>query len=138
MSGEEYFRLSLPKNSVVSFGGVQASIYVHDVRFDTAFSSPVLDVSYCFLDTKPLHVALSCHYTLHDPFDYFWSFPVSDAEYKLLKEIFNYCSRVTCCASSAERHTVTLPLEKHGVWKYFDHAILFPLYPNPTHPEFQS
>ena len=50
---------------------------------------------------------------------------------------------VTCCVFSTERHTVTLPVvtlpvESNRLWKYFDHAILFPLYPNPANPEVQQ
>ena len=137
LSGEEYFTLSFPKKSVAGTRPVRAIVYVHDIRFCTAFSSPVFDVSYCFLDENPIHVSLD-YFTMRNPFDPVWSLRVNDAEYELLKEIFKYFSTVTCCAFSSERHTVTLPVEKHRLWKYFDHAILFPLYPNPANPNIQS
>ena len=137
LSGEKYFTLSFPSKHVVGTPNVQALVYVHDVRFSTAFSSPVLDVSYCFLDTKPMHLTPDFA-AMHNHLGSCSSVMVDDAEYKLLKEIFNYFSSITCCTFSSERHTVTLPVENNRLWKYFDHAILFPLYPNLANPEFQK
>ena len=135
--GEKYFALSFPSKRIVGNPDVHALVYVHDVRFSTAFSSPVLDVSYCFLDTKPKHL-IPDFSIMQNSLGFTRSIMVNDAEYKLLKEIFNYFSTVTCCAFSTERHTVTLPVESNRLWKYFDHAILFPLYPNPANPEVQK
>ena len=33
---------------------------------------------------------------------------------------------------------MTLPIQEHRLWKYFDHAILFPLYPNPANPKVKA
>jgi hypothetical protein len=136
LCGEKYFTLFVPSKCVVSTPDIHALVYVHDVRFSTTFSSPVLDVSYCFLDTKPLHLTPD-FIAMHNHLSPCRSIMVDDTDYKLLKKIFNYFSTVTCCAFSADRHTVKLPVETHTLWKYFDHAILFPLYPNPASPEFQ-
>ena len=135
--GEKYFTLFVPSKCIMGTPDIRALVYVHDVRFSTAFSSPVLDVSYCFLDTKPMHLTPDFA-AMHNHLGSCRSIMVDDAEYKLLREIFNYFSTVTCCAISTDRHTVTLPVEKHVLWKYFDHAILFPLYPNPANLEFQK
>ena len=135
--GEKYFTLSFPCKRIVGNPDAYALVYVHDVRFSTAFSSPVLDVSYCFLDTKPKHL-LPDFSIMRNSLGTIRNIMVDDAEYKLLKEIFNYFSMVTCCAFSTERHTVSLPVESNRLWKYFDHAILFPLYPNPANPEVQK
>jgi hypothetical protein len=136
LCGEKYFTLFVPSKCVVSTPDIHALVYVHDVRFSTTFSSPVLDVSYCFLDTKPLHLTPD-FIAMHNHLSPCRSIMVDDTDYKLLKKIFNYFSTVTCCAFSADRHTVKLPVETHTLWKYFDHAILFPLYPNPANPKFQ-
>ena len=136
LCGEKYFTLFVPSKCVVSTPDIYALVYVHDVRFSTTFSSPVLDVSYCFLDTKPLHLTPD-FIAMHNHLNPCRTIMVDDMDYKLLKKIFNYFSTVTCCAFSADRHTVKLPIEKHTLWKYFDHAILFPLYPNPANPKFQ-
>ena len=135
--GEKYFTLSFPSKHRVGTPDVHALVYVHDVRFSTAFSSPVLDVSYCFLDTKPMHL-LPDFSIMQNSLSSTRNIMVDDAEYKLLKEIFNYYSTVTCCAFSTERHMVTLPVESNRLWKYFDHAIIFPLYPNPANPKVQK
>ena len=137
LCGDKYFALSFPSKRIVGTPDVHALVYVHDVRFSTAFSSPVLDVSYCFLDTKPMHL-LPDFSIMQNSLGSTRSIMVNDAEYKLLKEIFNYFSTVTCCAFSTERHTVTLPVESDRLWKYFDHAIIFPLYPNPANPKAQK
>ena len=135
--GEKYFTLFVPSKCIMGTPDIHALVYVHDVRFSTAFSSPVLDVSYCFLDTKPMHLTPDFA-AMHNHLSPSRSIMVDDAAYKLLKEIFNYFLTAICCAFSSERHTVTLPVEKHRLWKYFDHAILFPLYPNPANPNVQS
>ena len=137
LCGDKYFTLSFPSKRIVGTPDVHALVYVHDVRFSTAFSSPVLDVSYCFLDTKPMHL-LPDFSIMQNSLGSTRSIMVNDAEYKLLKEIFNYFLMVTCCAFSTERHTVTLPVESDRLWKYFDHAIIFPLYPNPANPKAQK
>ena len=134
--GEKYFALAFPS---MGKPDVHALVYVHDVRFSTAFSSPVLDASYCFLDTNPMCIELISEFAaMHDSLWPSWSVMVKDAEYTFLKEVFKYFSTVTCCALSTDRHTVTLPVEKHKLWKYFDHAILFPFYPNPANPKFEN
>ena len=38
------------------FDGAHALVYVHDLRFSTVLNSPLLEVSYCFLDTKTQHM----------------------------------------------------------------------------------
>ena len=134
--GEKYFTLAFESKRVIGSPDVYALVYVHDVRFNTAFSSPVLDVSYCFLDTKPKHLINFA--TMCNELGNVRSIIVDEAEYKLLKEIFNYFSTITCSALSTEKHTVTLPVERNRLWKHFDHAILFLLYPNPENPKFQK
>ena len=44
-------------------GAPNALVYVHDLRFSTVLNSPLLEVSYCVLDTKPqemIHVLQTC------------------------------------------------------------------------------
>ena len=135
--GEKYFTLAFESKRVIGTPDVYALVYVHDVRFNTSFSSPVLDVSYCFLDTKPKHLLINFATMCNEPANV-RSIIVDEAEYKLLKEIFNYFSTITCSTLSTEKHTVTLPVERNRLWKHFDHAILFPLYPNPENPKFQN
>ena len=130
LSGDKYFTLAFPSKRVLGSPDVYGLVFVHDVRFSVAFSSPVLDVSYCFLDTKPKHLLVDFGAMCRriGPTRSVW---VDDAEYKLLKEIFGYFSSTTYAAFSRERHTVSLPQEENQLWKHFDHAVLFPLYPNP-------
>lgn len=134
LNGEKYFTLSF---KFVGILDIHALVYVHDLRFSPVCASPALDVSYCFLDTKPSNL-LSRFEDLHSGLGSKKNIVVDDAEYKLLKEIFKYYSDISCCAFSTDRHTVNLPVQKHKLWKYFDHAILFPLYPNPANPNFQK
>ena len=44
--------LSFPSKRFANSPDVYMSlVYVHNLRFNTVFSSPALEVSYCFLDT---------------------------------------------------------------------------------------
>ena len=52
LSGIKYFTLSFPSRRVIGSRDVYALLCVYDVQFSIAFATPVLDVSYCFLDTK--------------------------------------------------------------------------------------
>ena len=137
LNGEKYFTLAFPSKRFIGSADVYGLVCVHDLRFGVAFSSPVLDVSYCFLDTKPKHLLVDFEAMCRriGPARSIW---VDDAEYKLLKEIFDYFSSTTYSAFSRERHTVSLPQEENRLWKHFDHAVLFPLYPNPENQQFQN
>ena len=137
LSGEKYFNLAFPSKRVIGSPDVHGVVFVHDVRFSVAFSSPVLDVSYCFLDTKPTHLLMDLA-TMIRELGRIRSVMVDDGEYKLLKEIFGYFSSTTYAAFSRERHTVSLPQEKNQLWKHFEHAVLFPLYPNPENQQFKT
>ena len=133
MKGQKLFTLFPPSQHLIGEPHF-ALVYVHNLRFSTAFSSPALDVSYCFLDTKLDHRSESCM----DIVGASTRIIVTDMEYKFLKDIFNFFSAITYCAFSSDKHTVTLPARYHGLLKHFDRAILFPLYPNPAHPNLQE
>ena len=137
LSGEKYFTLSFESKRFIGTPDVHALVYIHDVRFSPVFASPAIDVSYCFLDTKPPSL-LRGFYALHSGLGPTKNIIVDDAEYKLLKTIFKYYSAVTVCAFSTDRYTVKLPMQKHKLWKHFSNAVLFPLYPNPANPAFQK
>ena len=53
LDGHRVFTFSFPSKR---FDGAHALVYVHDLRFSTVFNSPLLEVSYCFLDTKTQHM----------------------------------------------------------------------------------
>ena len=137
LSGQKYFTLSFPSKRLRDSSDVYALVYVHDVRFSPVFTTPALDVSYCFLDTKPAHLTPEFR-AMHNCLGRTWNIMVDDAEYKFLKGAFSFFSTVTQCALSTEKHTVTLPVQKHKLWKHFDQAVLFPLYPNPANPTYQK
>ena len=137
LSGEKYFTLVFPSKRIIGSPDVYGVVYVHGVRFSVAFSSPVLDLSYCFLDTKPKHLIMDLA-TMIGEIVPVRSIMVDDGEYKLLKEIFGYFSSTTYAAFSRDRHTVSLPQEENRLWKHFDHAVLFPLYPNPENQKFKQ
>ena len=133
LSGEKYFTFSF-KSKRTGGPDVHALVYVHDVRFCPVFSSPAIDVSYCFLDTKP--PSLLCgFYALHSGLGPARNIMVDDAEYKLLKNVFKYYS---VCAFSTDRYTLKPQVQRHKLWKHFSTAMLFPLYPNPANPTFQK
>ena len=134
-SGEKYFTLSFPSKRIPGGPDVYALVYVHDIRFNITYSAPVLDVSYCFLDTKPKSLTWEFG-SMHNELGGSRNIMVDDAEYNLLKRIFHYFTACTYYTLAAEKHTVTLPPEKNRLWEHFSHAIFFPLYPNPEHPTY--
>ena len=136
-SGEKFFTLAFPSKNVAGAPDWYALVCIHDMRFSVTFSSPVLDVSYCFLDTKPRHLIMELAKMIRE-LGRIKNIMVNDGEYKLLKEIFGYFSSTTYSAFSRERHTVSLPQEKNRLWKHFEHAVLFLLYPNPENQKLKK
>ena len=116
---------------------IYALVYVHGLRFDTAFGSPLLDVSYCFLDTMPQNL-LSEFFLLHSQYSLSCDIKVDDAEYKFLKDVLKYFSSTLRCSFPCELNSITKKIVQQKLWERFDHAVLFPLYPNPANPTYKK
>ena len=114
-----------------------ALVYVHDLRFSTIFNSPLLEVSYCFVDTKPQHLVRK-FFPLHNQLCPSRDVMVDDAEYKLLKDLFKYFSCTMRHPFPKDLNKITKTIVDHNLWENFDHAVLFPLYPNPSNPTYQK
>ena len=105
-----------------------ALVYVHDLRFSTIFNSPLLEVSYCFLDTKPqkmifaLQTCLGCDIMV-DNVQYF-------------NDVFEHFSCTMRHQFPKDLNKITKTIVEHNLWEHFTHAVLFPLYPNPSNPRF--
>ena len=137
LNGQKIFTLSFPSKCFASSPDVYALVFVHNLRFSTVFSSPVLDVSYCFLDTKPQH--LLCDFQrLTNSFGHSCNVMVDDTEYKFLKVVFKYFSSIVRRPFPSDMSAIAKTIEKHKLWEHFDHAILFPLYPNPANSAHQK
>ena len=141
LNGQKIFTFSFPSRRFANSPDVYALMYVHNLRFSTVFSSPVLDVSYCFLDTKPQHLLRDFNRlanrllaSLGPSVDVM----VDDAEYKFQKDILRYFSSITRTPFPSNLNKVTKEIEEHKLWEHFDHAILFPLYPNPANSAYQK
>ena len=137
IKGEEDFTLAFPSKIFKGFPDVHAYVYVHDLRFSPVFGSPALDVSYCFLDEKTddiqfaiakVHLELGCTVNIR----------VDESEYSLVKDLFKQFSAITQCMFSTKKHSKTFSIESKKEWEHFDHAILFPLYPNPANSQFKK
>lgn len=137
LSGVRMFTLSFPSKRFVGAPDVYALVYVHNLLFSTVFASPALDMSYCFLDATPKHL-LPAFRTLQNHLGARLDIMVDDAEYKLLKDIFKYFTNSTQSVISIYKDKATLTAQEFGLWKYFDHALLFPLYPNLANPTYQK
>jgi hypothetical protein len=143
LDGHKFFTFSFPSKRLANSPDVYALVYVHNLRFNTVFSSPALDVSYCFLDTKPQHLLSEFHRMAYDQeLSNILGFPcsvmVNDAEYEFLKDVFKYFSSTIRCPFRSDLNIVTRTIEAHKLWEHFDHAILFPLYPNPANSTYQK
>ena len=137
LNGHKIFTFSFPSKQFLGSPDVYALVYVHGLRFDTVFGSPLLDVSYCFLDTMPRHT-LPKFISLHNQFCPSRDIIVDDAEYKILKEIFKYFSSTLRHPFPGHLNSITKKIVQHKLWERFDHAVLFPLYPNPANPTYQK
>ena len=137
LNGHKVFTFSFPSKRFIGSPDVYALVYVHGLRFDTVFGSPLLDVSYCFLDTMPPHTLPEIH-SLHNQLCPSQDIMVDDAEYKILKEIFKYFSSTLRHPFPGHLNSITKKIVQHKLWERFDHAVLFPLYPNPANPTYQK
>ena len=127
VKGKKYFTLiSTPLIKPYAF------IYVRNLRYCPDFCSPALDVSFCLLDTKSEDITFELVATLHSDHVHIM---VDDAEFMLLKKVFVHFSQ---CSYSTKEHPVTLPVEYEELRQHFNHAILFPLNPNPANKKFQK
>ena len=137
LNGHKVFTFSFPSKRFIGSPDVYALVYVHGLRFDTGFGSPLLDVSYCFVDTMPRHT-LPEFRSLHNQLCPSRDIMVDDAEYKFLKEIFKYFSSTLRHPFPGHLNSITKKIVQHKLWERFDHAVLFPLYPNPANPTYQK
>ena len=87
LKGKKHFTLSFPSKQITGGADVYTAVYVHDLRFSTVFSSPALDVSYCFLDTIPIH-HLNEVSVMGKDLGAVQHIMVDDAEYTFLKQVF--------------------------------------------------
>ena len=137
LDGRRVFTFSFPSKRFVGAPDAQALVYVHDLRFSTIFNSPLLEVSYCFIDTKPQHLVCKLS-QLHNQLCPSCDVMVDDAEYKLLKDLFKYFSCTMRHPFPKDLNKITKTIVDHNLWEQFDHAVLFPLYPNPSNPTYQN
>ena len=111
-------------------------VYIHNLHFSPIFGSPALEVSCCFLDEKPQYLRseldIQLGGKLKSEFDVN---EVDDDEYNLMKEILKFFSAITKCKISTTEHSNTIFLNAQ---EHFDHAVLFPLYPNHANPTFKK
>ena len=102
LKGETHFTLSF---RFIGQPDVYALVCVHDLRFSTALSSPALDMSYCFFDTKPVHLLGEIH-VLCNRIGPMRCIFVDDAEYKLLKKVFKFFSTIILAVLYLQRNTL--------------------------------
>ena len=137
LDGCRVFTFSFPSKRFVGAPDAHAVVYVHDLRFSTILNSPLLEVSYCFVDTKPQHL-FHTFLQLHNQLCPSCDAMVDDAEYKLLKDLFKYFSCTMCHPFPKDLNKITKTIVDHNLWEQFDHAVLFPLFPNPSNPTYQK
>ena len=134
LNGSRFFTFSFPSKQCI--GSTDVYAIVHELRFSEVFSSPALDVSYCFLDAVPQY--LIPKFLLLNKVHPSINITVKDAEYKIFKEIFKYFSSTLRHPFPGDLNSITKKVAQHNLWERFDHAVLFPLYPNPACPTFSS
>ena len=127
LDGHRVFTFSFPSKR---FDGAHALVYVHGLRFSTVFNSPLLEVSYCFLDTKTQHMIHVLQTCLGPTCDIM----VDNVEH--LNDVFKYFSCTIRHPFPKDLNKITKTIVEHNLWEHFTHAVLFPLYPNPSNSRF--
>ena len=127
-AGEKYFSFGyMSKGIPTSY----AFVHVHGVLFDQKFKTPVLDLSYCFLDRQPPHIKFQlCTMNVQICGDRNVYIFVDDKELELLKKILHYFASITREADPNAKHAIKIPQQKYEVWRFFNRASVYPLYPN--------
>ena len=111
-----------------------AYVLIHDLHFSPIFGSPALSVSYCFLDEKPNSLRLELGSQIKESSEFDFK-EIEDDEFSLMKEVFKYFSAITRRRFSSDENSTAVFLNSK---EDFDHAVLFPLYPNHANPKFQE
>ena len=127
-AGEKYFSFGyMSEGTPTSYGFV----HVHGVLFDQKFKTPVLDLSYCFLDRQPPDIKFQlCTMNLQFCGARNVYILVEDNELEFLKKIFPYFASITREADPNANHAIEIPQQKYKVWSFFNRASVYPLYPN--------
>ena len=127
-AGEKYFSFGyMSEGTPTSY----AFVHVHGVLFDQKFKTPVLDLSYCFLDTQPPDIEFQLYtMSLQLYGDRNVYILVDDKELELLKETLPYFASITREADPNAKHAIEIPQQKYKVWRFFNRASVYPLYPN--------
>ena len=125
-AGEKYFSFGYMSEGVPNS---YAFVHVHGVLFDQKFKTPVLDLSYCFLDRQPPHIKFQlCIMNVQICGDHnVYNILVDDKVLELLKKILPYFASIT---READPNAIEIPQQKYEVWKFFNRASVYPLYPN--------
>ena len=137
LNGERIFTFALPSKRVVGAPDIHVFLYVHNLRFNTVFATPSLDVSYCFLEMKPRHI-IRTFMLLIQSLGSTNNIMMKDAQYNVLKKIFKHFSSIIRCPFPRTMNIVLKAIEQHKLWKQLDHAVLFPLYPNTANSKCQK
>ena len=127
-AGEKYFSFGyMSEGAPTSY----AVVHVHGVLFDQKFKTPVLDLSYCFLDRQPPHIKFQlCTMNLQFCGARNVYILVEDNELEFLKKIFHCFASITREADPNANHAIEIPQQKYKVWSFFNRASVYPLYPN--------
>ena len=129
LDGHRVFTL-FPSKQFDGAPNAQALVYVHDLRFSTVLNSPLLEVLYCFVDTKPpkmIHVLQTCLGPT-------CNIMVDNVQH--LYDVFEHFSCTMRHPFPKDLNKITKTIVEHNLWEHFTHAVLFPLYPNPSIPRF--
>ena len=120
-----FYQFLLPKD------GVHVMVLVNKQLYDYENRVPVVDLAFCcleesFVDTVvPIWITISSGQSCN--------LPLSNAEYKLMKEVFLHFAERTdaTCRQVLDAESHLHLLTKHGIQKYFTRAVISLLLYNP-------
>ena len=127
-AGKKYFSLGYMNEGIPTS---YAIVHIHGVLFDQKFQTPVLDLSYCFLDTQIPDAIKFQLYMMNAGLggEHSMFILVDDKELECLKKTLSYFASITRKADLHAKHTIEIPQQKYEVWSFFNCASVYPLYP---------
>jgi 2-polyprenyl-3-methyl-5-hydroxy-6-metoxy-1,4-benzoquinol methylase len=120
-----YYQFLLPRS------GVHMMVLVNRRLYDYENRLPVLDLAFCCLDESFVHTVVPIWMNISSGQSF--NIHVSDAQYKLMKEVFHYFAERTAgtCSTVLDPKGLLCLLTKHGIQRYFTRAVIYLLLYSP-------
>ena len=137
MASDEHVVVAFPSKHIPGNPDIYGMIIIHGIHFDPYFQSVILNISFCFPEplskSAQIEVIPFWGELTRSEFCVVW---VDDEKYKILNEALPHFT--TTCRKKHGNPGIPPALTKHKGWKYFQQALIHPLYPNTQLPHVKD